>query len=104
MTCGGGPVQVIIDGRSVLVEADLFHRLAGGLGYGPCHAHDLESLRGRLAGGDPRPVQLVWTHSDVIRLVLGQARFERFLAMLKSIEAQDVDKPWNERFVFRQFE
>jgi RNAse (barnase) inhibitor barstar len=97
-------VQVIIDGRFVLDEADLQHRIAGALGYGPFHSHDLESLRERLVDGDPRPVQLIWIHCAAIRMVLGQARFGKFVATLETIDALDVGRPWNERFVFRQFE
>lgn len=97
-------MRVIIDGRFVLDEADLHHRIAAALGYGPFHSHDLESLRERLADGDPRPVQLIWTHGEVLRLALGKARFDEFVAVLRRIEALDTGKPWGERFVFRQFE
>jgi RNAse (barnase) inhibitor barstar len=97
-------VQVIIDGRFVLDEADLHHRIAGALGYGSFPSHDIESLRGRLAAGDPRPVQLVWINASAIRMALGQARFEKFVATLEMIEALDTGKPWRERFVFRLLE
>jgi RNAse (barnase) inhibitor barstar len=97
-------MQVTIDGRFVLDEADLQHRLAAALGYGPFHAHDLESLRERLVDGDPRPVKLIWTHCAALRLALGQARFDMFVAILEAIEALDAGKPWSQRFVFRQFE
>ena len=94
-------MRVIIDGRFVLDEADLHRRLAGAFGYGPCYRHDLASLLERLAAGDPRPVQLTWTHPAVIRMALGRATFDKFVAVLQSVEAQDAAKSWGERFVFR---
>jgi RNAse (barnase) inhibitor barstar len=100
----GDPVQVIIDGRFVSDEADLHDRIAAALGYGPSYSHDLESLRERLAADDPRPLRMIWTHCDALRLVLGHARFDNFVGMLEMIEAQDAGRPWDRRFVFRQFE
>nr|WP_296075238.1 barstar family protein [uncultured Actinoplanes sp.] len=97
-------MQVIIDGRFVLDEADLHHRIAGALGYGPSPCRDIESLRERLASGDPRPVQLIWINASVIRMALGRARFEKFVATLETIESQESGRPWRERFVFRLFE
>ena len=97
-------MRVIIDGRFVLDEADLHRRLAGALGYGPYYRNDLESLRERLAAGDPRPVQLTWIHASTIRLALGRAAFDEFVAVLEGVEAQDEGKSWPERFVFRLFD
>jgi RNAse (barnase) inhibitor barstar len=93
-------VRVIIDGRFLLDEADLHRRLAGAFGYGPCYRYELPSLHERLAAGDPRPVQLTWSHAAAIRLALGRATFDRFVAVLRAIEAQDAGRSWNERFVF----
>jgi RNAse (barnase) inhibitor barstar len=97
-------VKVIIDGRFVLDETDLHRRMAGAFGYGPGYRYDLESLRERLAAGDPRPVQLTWIHTGTIRMALGRARFDQFVAVLRTIEALDADKNWDDRFVFRLFD
>ncbi len=97
-------MKVIIDGRFVLDEADLHRRLAGALGYGPFYRHDLDCLRERLAAGDPRPLQLTWIHAACIRLALGRALFDRFVAVLEEIEAQDDGEEWAKRFVFRLFD
>ena len=97
-------MQVIIDGRFVRDEADLHRRLAGALGYGPYYRSDLESLRERLAAGDPRPVQLTWIYATTIRLALGRAAFDAFVSVLEEIEARDEGKSWSERFVFRLFD
>ena len=97
-------VRVVIDGRSVLDETDLHRRLAGAFGYGPRHRADLDALHGRLSVGDPRPVQLTWINGSALRMVLGNARFGEFVALLERIEAGDEGKNWAERFVFRLFE
>ena len=97
-------MKVIIDGRFVLDEADLHRRMAGAFGYGPLYTPNLDSLRERLAAGDPRPLQLTWIHAAAIRLAVGTARFETSVAALEQIEAADAGKEWNQRFVFRLFE
>jgi RNAse (barnase) inhibitor barstar len=94
-------MKVIIDGRFVLDEADLHRRLAGAFGYGPFYAHGLESLREHLCAGDPRPVELVWIHAQSIRMALGTASFDKLVATLEQVEAQDADKVWSHRFIFR---
>ena len=97
-------MKVIIDGRFVLDEGDLHRRIAGAFGYGPFYRHDLESLRERLAAGDPRPVQLTWIHGATIRMALGRCRFDLFVDVLEAIEAEDAGKNWDERFVFHLFD
>ena len=97
-------MKVVIDGRFVLDEADLHRRLAGALGYGPYHRRDLACLRGRLAAGDPRPLQLTWIHAASLRLALGRPAFDAFVAVLEELEAQDDGKDWAQRFVFRLFD
>lgn len=97
-------MKVIIDGRFVLDEADLHRRMAGAFGYGPLYTHDLDSLREHLAAGDPRPLQLTWIHADSIRLALGSGTFDKYVAVLEQIEAQDAAKDWAQRFVFRLFD
>ncbi|AGZ40052.1 barstar family protein [Actinoplanes friuliensis] len=94
-------MNVVIDGRFVLNEADLQQRLAGAFGYGPYYRHDLDDLRDHLAAGDPRPVQLVWIHAEAVRLALGAALFDSYVAVLEAIAAQDEERDWNDRFVFR---
>ena len=95
---------MVIDGRTVLDETDLHRRLAGAFGYGPRHRPGLDSLRDRLAAGDPRPVQLTCINGSALRMVLGNARFGEFVALLERIEAWDEGKEWSRRFVFRLFE
>ncbi|WP_328466696.1 barstar family protein [Actinoplanes sp. NBC_00393] len=95
---------MVIDGRCVLDETDLHRRLAGAFGYGPRHRPDLDSLHDRLAAGDPRPVQLTWINAPSLRMVLGNARFGEFVALLEKIEAEDEGKDWTQRFVFRLFD
>ena len=97
-------MKVIIDGRSILDEADLHRRLAGALGYGPFYRHDLECLREHLAGGDPRPLELVWIHAECMRLALGTALFDRFVTVLEEVAADDAGRDWPSRFVFRLFD
>ncbi len=97
-------MKVIIDGRFVLDEADLHRRLAGAFGYGPYHRHDLACLRERLAAGDPRPLQLTWIHASSLRLALGRAAYDAFVAALEEVEAQDYGKEWAQRFVFLLFD
>ncbi|GAA3940731.1 barstar family protein [Actinoplanes auranticolor] len=97
-------MNVVIDGRFVLNEADLQRRLAGAFGYGPFYRHDLDDLRDRLAAGDPRPVQLVWIHPEAIKLALGVALYDNYVSTLERIEAADEGRSWNERFVFRVLE
>jgi RNAse (barnase) inhibitor barstar len=97
-------VKVVIDGRFVLDEADLHRRMAGAFGYGPFYERDLDSLRDQLGGGDPRPLELVWIYAQSIRMALGTALFDRFVAILEQIEGQDAKKDWSQRFVFRLFD
>ena len=97
-------MKVIIDGRFVLDDADLHRRLAGAFGYGPIYRPGLDGLRERLSAGDPRPLQLTWIHAACIRLALGRALFDTFVALLEEIEAQDDGKEWAKRFVFRLFD
>lgn len=100
----GVRVKVVVDGRFVQDEADLHHRLAGAFGYGPSYRKDVESLRERLAGGDPRPVELIVTHPESIRLALGRAAYDRLVGVLEKIEEAERDRPWNERFVLHIFD
>ncbi|WP_306214284.1 barstar family protein [Actinoplanes sp. RD1] len=97
-------MNVVIDGRLVLDEADLHRRMAGAFGYGPCYRRDLDDLRRRLGAGDPRPVQLVWTHSGSIRMALGVVAYETLVEALEQIEAGDAGLGWRDRFVFRLLE
>jgi RNAse (barnase) inhibitor barstar len=97
-------VKVIIDGRFVLDEPDLHRRMAGAFGYGPCYHHDLDSLCERLTAGDPRPLQLTWIHAACIRMAVGAAIFDKYVAVLEQVEAQDAGKEWSHRFVFRLFD
>jgi RNAse (barnase) inhibitor barstar len=85
-------VDVVIDGRFVLNEADLHRRLAAALGWGPRYRHDLDDLRDHLTGGHPRPVRLVWMHPESIRIALGVAAFEEFVRTLTEIEANDAGR------------
>ncbi|MEU4427419.1 hypothetical protein AB0F81_42915 [Actinoplanes sp. NPDC024001] len=95
---------MVIDGRCVLDETDLHLRLAGAFGYGPTYRPGLVSLHRRLAAGDPRPVQLTCINGTALRMVLGNARFDEFVALLQTIEAGDEGKNWADRFVFRLFD
>ena len=97
-------MKVIIDGRSVLDEADLHRRLAGALGYGPFYRHELAGLRERLCAGDPRPLELTVIHVSTLRMALGRAAFEDLIATLTEIEALDDGKPWAQRLVVRLFD
>jgi RNAse (barnase) inhibitor barstar len=97
-------VKVIVDGRFVTDEADLHRRLAGAFGYGPHYRHDLDSLRERLSAGDPRPVELVWIYTESLRMAIGTAAFDEFVAALEQIAANDGDRDWPDRFVFRIFD
>jgi ribonuclease inhibitor len=97
-------MKVIIDGRFVLDEPDLHRRLAGALGYGPSYRHDLEALRERLTAGDPRPLELVWTYAESIRMAVGTAAFDKLVAMLLKVAAEDDGAGWTRRFVFRLFD
>ncbi|MFC7533507.1 barstar family protein [Actinoplanes sp. GCM10030250] len=94
-------MRVVIDGRCVLDEAELHRRLAGALGYGPGYQPGLDALHERLVAGDPRPVELTCINASALRMALGIARFERFVALLESVEAMDAGKDWSERFVIR---
>jgi RNAse (barnase) inhibitor barstar len=100
----GGYVKVVIDGRFVLNAADLHRRMAGAFGYGPFYEHDLDSLRDQLGGGDPRPLELVWIYAQSIRMALGTAAYDRFVAILEQIEGREANKDWSQRFVFRLFD
>jgi len=93
-------VNVVIDGRFVLNEADLHRRLAGALGYGPRYRYDVDDLREHLAAGDPRPVQLVWVHAEGIRMALGVPVFDELVGMLREIATNDAGRDPDERFVF----
>ncbi|MFI5491835.1 barstar family protein [Actinoplanes sp. NPDC051859] len=97
-------MNVVIDCRSVLDEADLHRRLSGALGYGPYYRHNLDDLSRKLAAGDPRPLQLVWIHAGSLRLALGLELYNRYVRTLAAIETADTGRGWNERFVFRVFE
>ncbi|GAA3339578.1 hypothetical protein GCM10020358_23820 [Amorphoplanes nipponensis] len=97
-------MNVVIDGRFVLNEADLQRRLAGAFGYGPYYRLDLDDLCAHLAAGDPRPVQLVWIHCEAIKMALGMALYDRYVGALNRIEAADEGLDWNERFIFRVLE
>ncbi len=97
-------MNVVIDGRFLLNEADLQRRLAGAFGYGPYYRYGLDDLREHLAAGDPRPVQLVWIHAEAVKLALGVPLYDAYVRTLHQIEAADEGKPWNERFVFRILE
>ena len=97
-------MRVVIDGRFVLDEADLHRRLAGALGDGPFHRHDLAGLRERLVAGDPRPLQLTWTHAACLRLALSRAAYDAFVGVFEEVEARDDGKLWGQRFVFRLFD
>ena len=97
-------MKVIIDGRFVLDEADLHHRMAGAFGYGPLYHPDLDSLRDQLSAGEPRPLQLTWIHPCSIRMAVGIATFDKYVAVLEQIEAEDAGREWAERFVFRLFD
>lgn len=95
-------MNVVIDGRFVLNEADLHRRLADALGYGPHYRYDLDDLddlddlRKYLNAGDPRAVRLVWVHPESIRIALGVAAYDDFVSTLEEIEAKDAG-----RLVFR---
>ena len=94
----------VIDGRCVLNEYDLHRRRAGAFGYGPRYTHDVEALRERLSAGDPRPVELVWIHGEAIRMAVGAAAYTELVGLLEGIEADDQERDWTDRFVFRLLE
>ncbi|WP_067497658.1 barstar family protein [Actinoplanes sp. TFC3] len=93
-------MELVIDGRNVLSEADLHHRLAGALGYGPFYRRDLDDLRDRLSAGDPRPVRLVWINAASLRMALGLTAYDTMVSTLERIATDDADRPWRQRFVF----
>ena len=97
-------MRVIIDGRFVLDEPDLHRRMAGAFGYGPTYTRDLDSLTDRLSSGDPRPLQLTWTHAECIRMAVGSATFEEYVTVLQRIDRDDAGQHWSRRFVFHLFE
>ncbi|WP_249997630.1 hypothetical protein [Actinoplanes sp. M2I2] len=49
-------------------------------------------------------MELVWTHTSVIRMALGRSAFDAFVAMFEAAQSADENKPWNERLVFRIFD
>ena len=97
-------MNVVIDGRFVLNEADLQRRLAGALGYGPYYRYDVDDLRDHLVAGDPRPVQMVWIHAEAVKLALGVPIYDSYVGTLTEIAAADEGRGWGERFVFRILE
>lgn len=97
-------VRVIIDGRFVLDEGDLHRRMVASFGYGPFYRYDLASLHDRLAAGDPRPLLLIWTHAESIKLALGRPGYDKYVAVLESVEALDAEKRWYERFIFQIYD
>ena len=97
-------MKVIIDGRFVLDAADLHRRLAAAFGYGPNYRPGLCTLRDRLAAGDPRPLELVWTNAGSIRMALGASAYEEFVAVLERVAADDAGRDWAQRLVFRLFD
>lgn len=92
--------DVTIDGAEIYMEEDLHRSLEAQLEFGEYYGRNLAALRDRLLADVPRPVRLVWEHSDVSRARLGDDLFEKIREVLEEVAEQDVEFGWEDRFEY----
>ncbi|MGW6445480.1 barstar family protein [Lentzea sp. NPDC055074] len=94
-------MKVVIDGALIGTESDLHDALSGPLDFGPYYGRNLDALWDRLTVDVERPVELVWTRSEISRSNLGSVLFGRIERLLTDVMAGDEGKPPDRRFVVR---
>ncbi|WP_408896857.1 barstar family protein [Nocardioides sp. R1-1] len=92
--------DVTINGAEIYTEADLHRSLEVQLEFGEYYGRNLAALRDRLLADVPRPVRLVWEHSDISRARLGDDLFDKVRAVLEEVVEQDVEFGWEDRFEY----
>lgn len=89
-----------INGAEIYTEADLHRSLEAQLEFGEYYGRNLAALRDRLLTDVPRPVRLVWEHSDISRAHLGDDLFARIREVLEEVVEQDAEFGWEDRFEY----
>lgn len=87
-----------IDGTTIRTAADLHAALSRALDFGPYYGGNLAALWDRLTTDVERPVELVWTDSELSRAALGETEFAKFRDLLLRVQEQDLSYGSAERF------
>ncbi|MGW7381975.1 barstar family protein [Streptomyces sp. NPDC054794] len=91
-------MRVEIDGAEIRSEADLHELLSRALDFGPYYGANLSALWDRLSTDVERPVEIVWTNSELSKAAMGGAEFERIRDVLLRVQLQDESFGLAERF------
>lgn len=87
-----------IDGATVRTAADLHSALSRALDFGPYYGGNPAALWDRLTTDVERPVELVWSDSELSRAALGETGFAKFRSLLLRVQEQDLAYGPAERF------
>ena len=91
-------MRIEIDGARIHSERDLHDVLSEALDFGPYYGANLSALWDRLSTDVERPIEIIWTKSEISRTALGESAFERIRDLLLRVQAQDRSFGWVDRF------
>lgn len=91
-------MRIEIDGATVRSETDLHEFLSQVLDFGPFYGANLSALWDRLSTDVERPIEMVWTRSELSRRSLGEIEFERIRDLLLRVQSQDESLGRVDRF------
>ncbi|WP_033037945.1 barstar family protein [Streptomyces monomycini] len=87
-----------IDGATIRTTADLHSALSRALDFGPYYGGNLAALWDRLTTDVERPVELVWSDSELSRAAMGETEFAKVRDLLLRVQEQDLADGGTERF------
>lgn len=85
------------DGESILSEGNFHDALAEALNFGPYYGASLAALWDTLSIDVKRPVRLVWSNSSASKVAMGES-FDRIVAVLRRVEAEDIELQYRDKF------
>jgi ribonuclease inhibitor len=91
-------MRVEINGAEIRSVEDVHAALDRALDFGPYYGGNLSALWDRLTTDVERPVELVWSQSEVSRQALGNVDFERIRDLLIRVQEQDLESGQDDRF------
>ncbi|MFZ4833468.1 barstar family protein [Rouxiella sp. Mn2063] len=89
--------DIMIDGSNIYTESQFHSILAELLNFGPYYGHNLDALWDRLSTDVERPVNIIWTHSDLSKQRLGDY-FNKIIQIFERTKQQDIKFSWDDKF------
>lgn len=90
-------MKIELDGMRINSEKEFHKAIADALKLPGYYGHNLDALNDVLSADVERPVVLTWNHASQSKALMG-SDFDKIVAVLRRVEAQDVEWGLEEKF------